>query len=199
MKKINSFSENIAFNYLKVVLLLVGDFTSQVLLKNDYTMDLYIKRSLITELLIIFRDFSFFSANTLLDQTVTDYPGRTHRFLVSNLLLSNLNNFRFILYYSLREWEPHLSISNIFINSLWMEREIWDLFGIPASGHPDLRRILTDYGFKGHPLRKNFPVTGYWEVAWAEDQQKIIYEPVELAQELPTRHPGRLWLEVVNK
>ena len=118
----------------------------------------------------------------LIDITVVDYPERNQRFDVVYLFLSHEFNQRLILKYSISENEVIPSLTSIFPSSNWMEREVFDMYGIKFKNHPDLRRILTDYGFKGHPLRKDFPLTGFNEVRYSEKDKKVIYEPVKLEQ-----------------
>jgi NADH-quinone oxidoreductase subunit C len=118
----------------------------------------------------------------LIDITAVDYPERTQRFKVVYLFLSHQFNQRIILNYSINENEVIPSITSIFPAANWMEREVFDMYGIKFKDHPDLRRILTDYGFEGHPLRKDFPLTGHTEVRYSEDKKKVINEPVKLEQ-----------------
>ena len=118
----------------------------------------------------------------LIDITAADYPENQQRFKMIYLLLSHEFNQRIILSYFINENEPISSLTKIFPSANWMEREIFDMYGIKFSDHPDLRRILTDYGFQGHPLRKDFPLTGHNEVRYSENEKKVIYEPVKLEQ-----------------
>ena len=118
----------------------------------------------------------------LIDITVVDYPERNQRFDLVYLFLSHEFNQRIILKYSISENEVITSLTNIFPSSNWMEREVFDMYGIHYKDHPDLRRILTDYNFSGHPLRKDFPLTGHNEVRYNEEDKKVIYEPVKLEQ-----------------
>ena len=118
----------------------------------------------------------------LIDITVVDYPERNQRFDVVYLFLSHEFNQRLILRYSISENEVIPSLTGIFPSSNWMEREVFDMYGVSFKDHPDLRRILTDYGFEGHPLRKDFPLTGHTEVRYSEDEKKVISEPVKLEQ-----------------
>lgn len=119
----------------------------------------------------------------LIDICGVDYLAQPKRFEVVYHLLSLRHNIRIRLKLSVAVGEPVPSIVDIFPNAGWYERETWDLFGISFEGNPDLRRLLTDYGFEGHPLRKDFPLTGYVEVRYDEIQKKVVYEPVKLAQE----------------
>ncbi len=118
----------------------------------------------------------------LIDITVVDYPEESKRFKVVYLFLSHEFNQRMILSYRINEKEVISSLTSIFPSANWMEREVFDMYGVSFKDHPDLRRILTDYGFKGHPLRKDFPLTGHTEVRYSEDEKKVINEPVKLEQ-----------------
>ena len=118
----------------------------------------------------------------LIDITVVDHPENSQRFKVVYLFLSHEFNQRIILNYLINENEVIPSLTSIFPAANWMEREVFDMYGVKFKDHPDLRRILTDYGFEGHPLRKDFPLTGHTEVRYSEDQKKVISEPVKLEQ-----------------
>ena len=121
--------------------------------------------------------------STLVDITAVDYPGRSKRFDVVYHFLSMYRNQRIRLRVGIREDEMVHSITSVHPSANWFEREVFDMFGILFTGHPDLRRILTDYGFRGHPLSKDFPTTGYTEVRYDEAQKRVVYEPVQLVQE----------------
>ena len=118
----------------------------------------------------------------LIDITVVDYPENTQRFKIVYLFLSHEFNQRIILSYLISENEVIPSLTPIYPAANWMEREVFDMYGVKFKNHPDLRRILTDYDFEGHPLRKDFPLTGHTEVRYSEDQKKVIKEPVKLEQ-----------------
>ena len=118
----------------------------------------------------------------LIDITAVDYPENDRRFKLVYLLLSHESNQRLVLNFTIKENEVVNSITSIFPAANWVEREVFDMYGIEFKDHPDLRRILTDYGFKGFPLRKDFPLTGHDEVRYSEDEKKVIYEPVKLEQ-----------------
>ena len=118
----------------------------------------------------------------LIDITVIDYPEKNQRFDLVYLFLSHEFNQRLILKFSITENELIPSLTNLFPAANWMEREVFDMYGVTFKDHPDLRRILTDYGFEGHPLRKDFPLTGHSEVRYSEDLKKVIKEPVKLEQ-----------------
>lgn len=121
--------------------------------------------------------------STLVDVTAVDYPDRSKRFDVVYHFLSMYQNQRVRLRVSVREDEMVPSIVPVHPSANWFEREVFDMFGIIFSDHPDLRRLLTDYGFRGHPLRKDFPTTGYTEVRYDEVQKRVVYEPVQLTQD----------------
>ncbi len=118
----------------------------------------------------------------LMDVTVVDYPENAQRFKVVYLFLSHEFNQRIILSYLISENEVIPSLTSIYPAANWMEREVFDMYGVKFKDHPDMRRILTDYGFEGHPLRKDFPLTGHTEVRYSEELKKVISEPVKLEQ-----------------
>ena len=118
----------------------------------------------------------------LIDITATDYPEKTKRFKMTYLFLSHEFNQRIVINYLINENEIVPTLTKIFPSSNWMEREVFDMYGVKFKDHPDLRRILTDYGFEGHPLRKDFPLTGHKEVRYNEDEKKVVYENVKLEQ-----------------
>ena len=118
----------------------------------------------------------------LIDITAVDYLAREKRFKLVYLLLSHENNLRIMITTNIDEKENVPSITKIFPSANWMEREVFDMYGVRFTDHPDLRRILTDYGFKGHPLRKDFPLTGFNEVRYSEKDKKVVYESVKLEQ-----------------
>ena len=137
----------------------------------------------IIELLKYLRDNGACQFTTLVDVCGVDYPGREKRFEVVYHLLSMRQNQRVRVTLSVAEDEIAPSCVDLFPAADWFEREVFDMYGVMFSGHPDLRRILTDYGFRGHPLRKDFPTTGYVEVRFDEEQKRVVYEPVTLTQE----------------
>ncbi len=133
----------------------------------------------VTQFIKTHKDMRF---RQLIDITVVDYPEQTQRFKVVYLFLSHESNQRIILSYFINENEVISSLTSIFPSANWMEREVYDMYGVNFKNHPDLRRILTDYGFEGHPLRKDFPLTGHIEVRYSEENSKVINEPVKLEQ-----------------
>jgi NADH-quinone oxidoreductase subunit C len=119
----------------------------------------------------------------LIDITAVDYPERAERFEVVYNLLSLKQNQRIRVKLTTDEAKPVPSVNDVFPAAGWYEREVWDMYGVFFNDHPDLRRMLTDYGFDGHPLRKDFPLTGYVEVRYDDEQRRVVYEPVKLRQD----------------
>ena len=148
-----------------------GQLVLEVSIEDFYSTILYLK----TNDKIRFKQ--------LIDITAVDYPKEIKRFRLVYLLLSHENNLRIILNLNISEKDAVPSIVKIYPSANWMEREVFDMYGIPFKDHPDLRRILTDYGFEGHPLRKDFPLTGHTEVRFSEEKKKVVYEPVKLDQQ----------------
>ncbi len=142
-----------------------------------------IQRPTVARVLTFLRDDTNCQCKCLMDVCGVDYPERDERFEVVYNLLSLKHNLRIRVKLSSDEESPVPSVSSIFSCAGWWEREAWDLYGIYFSDHPDLRRILTDYGFEGHPLRKDFPLTGHVEMRYDETQKRVVYEPVSLPQD----------------
>ena len=134
------------------------------------------------EVLLFLKTNSTTRFRQLIEITAVDFPQKDKRFRMVYLLLSHETNSRIVIYYNIKEGEIVPSITSIYPSANWMEREVFDMYGIEFKDHPDLRRILTDYNFKGHPLRKDFPLTGHNEVRYSEEEKKVIYEPVKLEQ-----------------
>ena len=143
---------------------------------------LTVKRESIEPALRILRDDHQYQQ--LMEIAGVDYPSRVERFEVVYMLLSITRNSRVIVKLSTTENLPVPTVTTLWPNADWLEREVFDLYGVLFDGHPDLRRILTDYGFEGFPLRKDFPLTGYLEVRYSEELKRVVYEPVELTQDL---------------
>jgi NADH-quinone oxidoreductase subunit C len=137
----------------------------------------------LTKLLVFLRDDSNCLFKVLLDITAVDYPEREERFELVYILLSLSQNQRIKVKLNVGEDTAVPTASKVFSSANWAERETWDMYGIYFSDHPDLRRILTDYGFEGHPLRKDFPLTGRVEVRYDETQKRVVYDPVKLTQD----------------
>lgn len=140
-------------------------------------------RDKITKVLQFLRDNRECKFKLMIDLTAVDYPDRKERFEVVYNLLSIANNQRIRVTTSATEETQVPSVVSVYSAAGWYEREVWDMYGIYFSGNPDLRRILTDYGFEGHPLRKDFPLTGYVELRYDNEQRRVVYEPVKLTQD----------------
>lgn len=137
----------------------------------------------IVSILTCLRDEPNFKFVQLTDICGVDYPERRQRFDVVYHLLSLKNNVRVRIKVQADDEVPLLSVVQVYPAANWYEREIWDMYGVMFDGHPDLRRLLTDYGFRGHPQRKDFPLTGYVELRYSEEEKRVVYEPVKLQQE----------------
>lgn len=147
---------------------------------------LWTRPASLIRLMTVLRDDSNCQFKVLASVCGADYPAREKRFEVVYNLLSLKHNQRVRVKVATDEATPVPSVVGVFPSASWFERETWDLYGVLFSDHPDLRRILTDYGFEGHPLRKDFPLTGYVEVRYDEEQKRVVYEPVKLAQDFRT-------------
>jgi len=142
-----------------------------------------VRREVIVKVMTFLRDDVNCQFKQLMDVCGVDYPGRENRFEVVYNLLSLTHNMRLRIKVNTDADTPVPSVTGVFSSANWWEREVWDLFGVYFSDHPDLRRIMTDYGFKGHPLRKDFPLSGYLEVRYDDELKRVVYEPVKLTQE----------------
>ena len=151
--------------------------------KKDGIVKIYVEHKDISFVSFFLKNHTPLQFKQLMDITAVDYPGRKERFELMYNFLSIYKANRLILKSKIAENKPLESLSRYFKSSIWLEREVWDLFGIFFYKHPDLRRILTDYGFEGFPLRKDFPLTGYVEVRYDDEKRRIVEEPVELSQE----------------
>ena len=161
-----------------------SELTTKILsskIKHDQ-INICIEDNNLIEVMIFLKTHSSTKFKQLIDITAVDYPERDKRFKMVYLLLSHEKNSRIKIEFDIKEGEILSSLTSIFPSANWMEREVFDMYGVEFKDHPDLRRILTDYGFKGHPLRKDFPLTGHNEVRYSEENKKVIYEPVKLEQ-----------------
>lgn len=140
----------------------------------------------LVKLMSFLRDDQNCKFKQISDITAVDYPAREQRFEVVYNLLSFAHNMRLRVKLAVGDEESVPSLTLLYPGANWFEREVWDLFGIYFDNHPDLRRILTDYGFEGHPLRKDFPLTGHVELRYDETQKRVVYEPVKLVQDFRT-------------
>ncbi len=149
---------------------------------NHQQLEIQIDKESLFDVVIFLKKNNSTKFRQLIDITAVDYIGSDNRFKMIYLLLSHEYNLRINLTFSINEKEVVNSLTKIFPSANWMEREVFDMYGIKFNDHPDLRRILTDYGFSGHPLRKDFPITGHTEVRYSEEKKKVVYEPVKLEQ-----------------
>ena len=186
-------------------LLDLGDYIATTLgeavtgseLKNDELV-IWAKADTLLEVLKFLRDNQNCQFRQLVELTAVDYPSRELRFELVYCLLSLTHNQRVKVKFMASDEKPVESVSGLFSSAIWYEREAWDMYGIFFSNHPDLRRMLTDYGFEGHPLRKDFPLTGYVEVRYDETQKRVVYEPVKLAQEFRNFDFSSPWEGIVQ-
>lgn len=146
----------------------------------------WVQRTALYRVIKFLRDDGDCRCNQLVDITAVDYPARPERFEVVYNLLSLRHNHRVRVKVTTDEQLPVATVVPLYPTAGWFEREVWDMFGVFFSDNPDLRRLLTDYGFEGHPLRKDFPLTGYVEMRYDVDQKRVVYEPVKLTQDFRT-------------
>jgi len=163
--------------------ILLEKFSENSIFFKDHYDEINIKKNDILKTIQFLKEDRNLQYNQLIDLTAIDYPSRKNRFEVVYIFLSMTQNKRVIIKTSLKEDENIESITSIHKAADWYERECYDLFGIKFLNHPDLRRIMTDYNFEGHPLRKDFPLTGHTEVRYDDLEKKVVYEPVKLTQE----------------
>jgi NADH-quinone oxidoreductase subunit C len=164
----------------------IRDASAAMLLACDVVqgeIEVRVNASDVAAALGLLRDDPQAAFSQLIDLTAVDYPDRQDRFDVIYQMLSMHNNMRLRLVAAVGEGQAVPSATGVFMSANWAEREVWDMFGIFFAGHPDLRRLLTDYGFEGHPLRKDFPLSGHVEVRYDDMQRRVINEPVHLVQE----------------
>lgn len=172
--------------WLNYFISLFKKYINKILIdENNNYYKIYLKDSnYIYIVLNILKNHSFFKFKVLTDIAGVDFLKVEERFELNYLLLSLKYNIRLNVSFQLKEFKNIQSVMSIFSNANWCEREVWDLFGIFFSNHSDLRRILTDYGFNGHPLRKDFPLNGFVEIRYDEDKQYLVYEEIELMQNM---------------
>ncbi len=164
--------------------LLSKDFSKYFsLYQNEKYIGVNIDKEKLYSLIKLLKEHDQLKFNQLIDITAVDYPSRELRFDVIYIFLSLSLNQRFVVKAALKENDTLQSITDLYKSANWYERECYDLFGIKFNNHPDLRRIMTDYNFEGHPLRKDFPLTGHNEVRYDDLEKRVVYEPVNLPQE----------------
>jgi NADH-quinone oxidoreductase subunit C len=165
---------------------LEGSVISASVNKSNGELVLIAERGKILTVLKFLRDNDACAFRQLIDLCGADYPDRPERFEIVYSLLSLSQNRRVRVKLTATEDTPVPSAVGLFSSAGWYEREVWDMYGVHFAGNPDLRRILTDYGFEGHPLRKDFPLTGYVELRWDDELKRVVYEPVKLTQDFRT-------------
>ena len=181
MTQTESSSDGLREISARVTQALGGDVSSSSIVRGE--LSITVKRDAILKVLAYLRDDEVCDFTQLVDICGVDYPEKEERFEVVYHLLSMRKNTRIRVKLTVGQDTPVASVTSLFTCADWLEREVWDMYGVYFSGHPDLRRILTDYGFEGHPQRKDFPLTGYVEMRYDEDQKRVIYEPVKLTQD----------------
>ena len=149
---------------------------------NHDQLEIQIDKESLLDVVIFLKKNNSTKFRQLIDITAVDYIGSENRFKMIYLFLSHEYNLRINVTFSINENEVVNSLTKIFPSANWMEREVFDMYGVNFKDHPDLRRILTDYGFEGHPLRKDFPLTGHTEIRYSEDKKKVVNEPVKVEQ-----------------
>ena len=160
-----------------------SNFIKNSFYENDKYIGIYLQKNFIFQSTKLLKEKNDLLFDQLIDITAIDYPSREKRFDLVYILLSMTLNKRIVIKTSIKDNENVESISSTYRSADWYERECYDLFGIKFLNHPDLRRIMTDYNFEGHPLRKDFPLTGHTEVRYDDLEKKVVYEPVKLSQD----------------
>ncbi len=184
-KKVNKNERIIKFDLIIYLLKILPYFLNLKIFFNlkQKVFNIYINKNNLTFLLNFLKRHNLLSFDTLIGITVVDYPENFYRFELNYFLLSYKLNLRIIIKVLANDYSIIPSISLIYNSAVWYEREVWDLFGIFFFGNKDLRRILTDYGFEGHPFRKDYPQTGFIEVRYDDENKLVKYEPLEMVQE----------------
>lgn len=177
--------KNNAYNLLSYLLkILPYKLIGNIIYKEkENLISFFVKKENLKNFLLFLKNHSLLQFKTLIAITAVDYPEKADRFEVNYFLLSYKLNLRITIKTVTNGVEPLESISNVYNSAVWYEREVWDMFGIFFSSNPDLRRILTDYGFEGYPFRKDFPQIGFFEIRYDDENKYVIYEPIEIAQE----------------
>lgn len=173
---------NVIIKYALYIKSIVPNYISRIGC-NDFELEITVHKNKLTNLMYFLKNHTNSKFQILTDIIAYDVPGKKERFRVLYHLLSIHYNTRIRIITSTNEKIPLLSLTSIFSNADWLEREVWDMYGIRFEGHADLRRILTDYGFNGHPLRKDFPLTGFVEILYNDSTKRLYYTNVQLAQE----------------
>jgi NADH/F420H2 dehydrogenase subunit C len=169
-------------SFLRALIMVMPKWIKKANLQNDEII-LTISPEKLAPCLAFLKYHTNTQYKMLMDICGVDYPNRDQRFEVVYIFLSVLYNSRIVVKVCVNETTPIQSTANLFSSAIWFEREVWDMYGIFFSNHPDLRRILTDYGFEGHPMRKDFPLSGYTEVRYDDTEKRVITEPIQMTQE----------------
>ena len=175
-------NKNNALESISSILKTIVDENDYSLIFKNNTYHLALKQPPLIKIVKNLKENENLKFNQFIDLTAVDYPNKKNRFEMVYIFLSVKFNYRIIVKFFINEDESVESITNLFPSANWYEREVWDLFGIAFNNHPDLRRLLTDYGFIGHPLRKDFPLSGNVEVKYDINEKKVVYEPIKLTQ-----------------
>lgn len=184
--------------FAKSIMQMLPKFINRIYIEKG-EMNIVVESRFIKEVLLFLRNYTYAQFKSLVDITVVDYPDQEKRFEIIYLLLSVKYNSRVVVKTTVDEMTPLDSVTEIYSSANWYEREVWDLFGVYFINHPDLRRILTDYGFEGHPMRKDFPLTGYVEVRYDDEKKKIVTESLEMTQEFRSFDFLSPWEDIQSK
>ena len=182
-------------NFSKYLLTIVPKYIKKVTVYQDELSISVSKKYLVLMIFFLKNHFNT-QFSQLIDICGVDYLSKKKRFKVNYNLLSLTYNYRIRITVDTDEYNPIPSLTKMFNSTLWLEREVWDTYGIFFSNHPDLRRLLTDYGFEGYPFRKDFPQIGFFEVRYDDEKKHVLYEPVELAQEFRLFNFSSPWVQV---
>lgn len=190
--------KNNAYNLLNYLLKIIPyKIVKKISYKEkENTLSFFVNKENLKFFLLFLKNHSLLQFKTLVAITAVDYPEKSERFEVNYFLLSYKLNLRIILKTTTNDITPIDSIYEIYKSAVWYEREVWDLFGVFFSNNPDLRRILTDYGFEGYPFRKDYPQIGFFEVRYDDEQKYVVYEPIEVAQEFRSFDFIMPWMNV---
>lgn len=180
------------FNFIFFSVFIYRKFFKKIIL-NAHTLEIYTDPENALNLFFFLKNFSLLKFKTLVDIVVVDSPKNKHRFEIIYNLLSIFCNVRLNICLQIKDLTALYSVTSLYSSALWLERECWDMFGLFFFNNGDLRRILTDYGFVGHPLRKDFPLTGFKEIFFDDSKKSIVKTSVSLAQEFRNFHFRRIW------
>ena len=190
----NKYKQKLLYKYSTSILKMISGIIYKINIKN-YEIELKACKDYIHLVLFFLERNTISQYKVLTDIIAIDYPSKKYRFKVIYNLLSLNYNSRLFVTIKTNEIKPILSVHRIYKGASWLEREVWDLFGIFFKDNSDLRRILTDYGFEGHPLRKDFPLTGFLEVFYDDKEKRVVYEPIEITQEYRNFNFINPWLK----